>query len=163
MRGNKIVWGVIAAFLAALGPVAFVAQVMQPETETETTYWEDEIENYLAEEKYADAETRSEMQLIFLKREVLKGELPEGHWKIGNMMTLLGASLSGQEKFEEAEPQLLDGYSQMKNDPKVTKERMQEALRRIIELYEAWGKPDKAGEYRAMLAHDPDAGEAAHP
>ncbi len=159
MRGNKVFGGAVAAFLAALGPVAFVAQAMQPETE----YRNYEIEKYLAEEKYTDAETASTVQLIYRKRDVQKGDLPEGHWKIGYMMTLLGAAFSGQEKFEEAEPQLLDGYSQMKNDPEVPEERMQEALQRIIELYETWGKPDEAAEYRSMLAQDPDASEAALP
>ena len=61
--------------------------------------------------------------------EDLKDLLPEGHWRIGYDKTLLGASLAGQGKFAEAEPQLLDGYSQMKNDPEVSEERMQEATR----------------------------------
>ncbi len=156
MRGNKVFLGAIGAFLAALAPVAFVGNAMQAETE----YRDNKIEKYLEEEKYRDAEMQSRIKLIRLHH---NAELPEGNWKIGYMMTLRGASLSGQEKFEEAEPQLLDGYSQMKNDPEVSDERMQEALQRIIELYEAWGKPDKAAEYRAILAHNSDAGEATHP
>jgi hypothetical protein len=30
----------------------------------------------------------------------------------------------------------------------------QDSLRLLIELYEAWGKPDKAEEYRAMLVDE---------
>jgi outer membrane protein assembly factor BamD (BamD/ComL family) len=30
-------------------------------------------------------------------------------------------------------------------------ERTQKAVSRLVELYEAWGKPDKAAEYRALL------------
>ena len=37
------------------------------------------------------------------------------------------------------------------------------SLRRIIGLYEAWGKPNKAAEYRAMLAKSPDEAEASSP
>lgn len=29
---------------------------------------------------------------------------------------------------------------------------MQEAVRHLVELYEAWDKPDQAAEYRELLA-----------
>ena len=71
-------------------------------------------------------------------------------------MSLLGASLAGQDKFTEAEPLLLDAYNQMKDNAETIPnqyrdERIREALERIVNLYESWGKPDEAAKYRALL------------
>jgi len=81
--------------------------------------------------------------------EIRQKALPEGHWLIANTMSLLGASLAGQEKFKEAESLLLEGYSKMKDSPRAVDIRKREALERIVDFYEAWGKPDKAADYRA--------------
>ena len=32
-----------------------------------------------------------------------------------------------------------------------------EALERLVQLYDAWGKPDQAAEWRAKLAKEPTA------
>jgi len=42
-------------------------------------------------------------------------------------------------------------YSLLKKQFGASHRRTVAALKRIIELYEAWGKPDKAEEYRALL------------
>ena len=73
--------------------------------------------------------------------------------------------MSDQGRFAEAEPLLLKGYDGMSPPPAV-EDRKREALQRIVDLYDAWGKPDKAAEWRAKLpteqdavASDPPAGE----
>jgi eukaryotic-like serine/threonine-protein kinase len=68
----------------------------------------------------------------------------------------LGASLLGQKKFAQAEPLLLEGYQGMKaREVELTltlKRRLAEAGARIIILYDAWGKNEKAQEWRKRLA-----------
>jgi serine/threonine protein kinase/lipopolysaccharide biosynthesis regulator YciM len=65
----------------------------------------------------------------------------------------LGASLLGQKQYAAAEPLLLAGYEGMKQReakiPAVSKKNLTEALDRLVELYDAWGKPDQAARWRA--------------
>ena len=71
-------------------------------------------------------------------------------WLRYNAMSMLGGSLSGQGKYAEAEPLLVEGYEKMA-PPKAAAIRKREALERVIKLYEAWGKPDKAAAWRMRL------------
>ena len=84
--------------------------------------------------------------------------LAEGHWLIFNAMSFLGEALAGQAKFAEAEPRLVEGYEKMTPPPHIAN-RKQQALERIIKLYDAWhaaepnqGYDAKAAEWRARLA-----------
>jgi hypothetical protein len=84
--------------------------------------------------------------------------LPSGDWLIDDTMSVLGGSISGQGRFDEAEPPLLMGYDRMKDKPQALKERVQQACKRIVELYESWdvaqpgkGSAEKAAEWRAKL------------
>jgi tetratricopeptide (TPR) repeat protein len=90
-------------------------------------------------------------------REVLAVEIknkPDA-WQRYNMESLLGGALLGQKKYEEAEPLLISGYEGMKQRedkfPPVVKGWMIENGERIVELYKAWGKPQKAAEWREKL------------
>jgi hypothetical protein len=69
--------------------------------------------------------------------------------------SLLGASLLGQKKYAEAETLLLAGYEGLKQREETTsplhKYRLTEAIERLVQLYEAWAKPEKAAEWRAKL------------
>jgi tetratricopeptide (TPR) repeat protein len=77
--------------------------------------------------------------------------LPEG-WETFDARSLLGATLLGQKKYAEAEPLLLSGYNGMKEReeriPAGEKRRLKEALRHLVELYEATGKPEEAAKWR---------------
>ncbi len=63
--------------------------------------------------------------------------------------------LLGQKKYAEAEPLLVQGYEGMKareaKIPPQSKKRLTEAAERIVQLYDAWGKPDQAAEWRKRL------------
>jgi hypothetical protein len=63
--------------------------------------------------------------------------------------------LVGQKKYAEAEPLLLAGYKGMhqREDkiPVVDKVRLAEALERLVQLYDAWSKPEQAKEWRQTL------------
>jgi tetratricopeptide (TPR) repeat protein len=74
-------------------------------------------------------------------------------WTTFNTQSMLGGSLAGQKKYAEAEPLLLAGYEGMKQRaaqiPSRAKVRLTEALDRLVQLYDAWGKPDQAARWRA--------------
>jgi hypothetical protein len=76
-------------------------------------------------------------------------------WLRFQSMSLLGASLLGQREYAEAEPLLIRGYEGLKSRearflPQI-KKTVPEAAARLVQLYEAWDKPEKAGEWRAKL------------
>ena len=69
--------------------------------------------------------------------------------------SLLGASLAGQKKYAEAEPLLLEGYAGMatRKDRIAVPDWYYVDLARdwLVELYQAWGKPAKAAEWRKKI------------
>jgi tetratricopeptide (TPR) repeat protein len=77
------------------------------------------------------------------------------NWQGFRAESLLGASLAGQREYAEAEPLLLEGYRGML----ARKERMavpdwyhfDRAREWILQLYEAWSKPEKAALWRQEL------------
>jgi len=73
-------------------------------------------------------------------------------WRRFRAASLLGASLAGQKKYAEAEPLLLEGYQGMlaRKDRIDVPSRYQLDLAHqwLIQLYQAWGKPDKAAEWK---------------
>jgi tetratricopeptide (TPR) repeat protein len=77
--------------------------------------------------------------------------LPEGHWLIADTMSQLGAAVAGAGKFAESEALLLDSYAAMADNRRVLPDRKRQAIERIIRLYEAWDKPDRASEWRRRL------------
>jgi tetratricopeptide (TPR) repeat protein/predicted Ser/Thr protein kinase len=101
---------------------------------------------YLTQGKFAESEQLAREALAFYGK-----SLPDD-WKRFDAESVLGASLAGQKKFSEAEPMLLEGYQGMvdRTDRIDVPLRffVDDARRRIVELYQAWGKPDKAAEWR---------------
>ncbi len=77
--------------------------------------------------------------------------LPEGHWLIADTVSQLGGAISGAGKFAQAEPLLLEGYAAMRENRRVPADRKRQAIERIIQLYESWGKADQASEWRRRL------------
>jgi eukaryotic-like serine/threonine-protein kinase len=76
-------------------------------------------------------------------------------WARYNRECLLGASLAGQRKYDEAEPLLLSGYEGMLQRRATIPWERRTALTRaaewIVQLYDFWGKPEKAAEWREKL------------
>ena len=75
----------------------------------------------------------------------------ERYWNLN----LLGASLAGQSQYAEAESLLVSGYlGMMQREAAVPLEDrlvLSQAGERIVQLYENWGKPEKAAEWRERL------------
>jgi tetratricopeptide (TPR) repeat protein len=73
-----------------------------------------------------------------------------------NARSLLGGALVGQEQYLAAEPLLLQGYAGLKERestiPDEFKGYPMQALERLVQLYDAWGKPEKSVEWRKKLA-----------
>jgi tetratricopeptide (TPR) repeat protein len=68
--------------------------------------------------------------------------------------SLLGASLLGQKKYAEAEPLLLSAYEGlMQREARIPPQGKirTEALEHLVQLYDAWGRKDKADEWRMKL------------
>ena len=93
-------------------------------------------------------------QSELLAREALEFDSksqPDG-WQRFLADSLLGASLSGQKKYREAEPLLLKGYQGMlaRQQRMAFQDRYYLDLARewIVQLYQDWGKPEQAAEWR---------------
>ena len=71
-----------------------------------------------------------------------------GQWWIEYAESVRGACLTGLGRYAEAEPLLLGAYPVLQKNPDAAVRR--DALGRIVELYQAWGKPDKAADFRAL-------------
>jgi len=101
---------------------------------------------YLSQGKFAEAEPLVREALEFNRK-----KQPD-NWQRFRVETLLGASLAGQKKYAEAEPLLLEGYEGMS----ARKDRIEapdwyyldRAREWLVQLYQAWGKPVKAAEWK---------------
>ena len=78
-------------------------------------------------------------------------------WTTFNTRSLWGECLVGLKKYDEAEPLLISAFQgleqrQEKIVASVRASRLEDAARRIVELYEAIGKPNVAEEWRSRAA-----------
>jgi hypothetical protein len=101
---------------------------------------------YLSQGKFAESEP--------LAREALEAEkkVQPDDWQRYHAESLLGESLAGEKKYSEAEPLLLEGYQGMlaRKDRIDVPDRyhLDLAHQWLVQLYQAWGKPEKAAEWR---------------
>jgi hypothetical protein len=100
----------------------------------------------LEQKKWAEAEP-------FLRECLLiRAKTQPDVWSTSNAKSLLGGALLGQKKYANAEPLLLAGYEGLKEReakiPASGKIYLNEAVERLVQLYDAWGKKDKADAWR---------------
>jgi tetratricopeptide (TPR) repeat protein len=109
----------------------------------------------LERKKYVAAE-----QLLRECLAILQTNEPEA-WATFRSQSLLGTALLGQQKFADAEPMLVQGYQGMVRAVPATgpqhvrqqiESRTVEGLEQLVHLYDAWGRPDRAAEWRKRLA-----------
>jgi tetratricopeptide (TPR) repeat protein len=72
-------------------------------------------------------------------------------WYVANTQSHYGACLTQLELYEQAETHLLAAQDVLEANLGEEHTRTQRNVRRLVELYDTWGKPDKAAEYGAML------------
>jgi tetratricopeptide (TPR) repeat protein len=111
--------------------------------------------NLLRQRRHADAEGVLRECLA-----VLRKKMPDFR-ETFQAQSLLGAALLGQKNYAAAEPLLVQGYQGMKtargkirgNEPYCApaKKPQTEALERVVQLYDAWGKPEEAAKWRKEL------------
>jgi tetratricopeptide (TPR) repeat protein len=110
---------------------------------------------YESQQKFAQSEGLAREAFEFYRK-----KQPDD-WQGFRAESLLGASLSGQKRYAEAEPLLLEGYQGMLT----RQERMavsdwyhlDRAREWIVELYRVWGKPMKAAEWRKKPDRRPES------
>ena len=96
------------------------------------------------------------MRHLEIRSPLQQQKLPDsGAPGLFNTKSMLGGAMAGQKKFQEAEPLLVEGYSGMKDReakiPPAAKTRLPEAIRRLVDLYTAWEKPDEAEKWKKIL------------
>jgi serine/threonine protein kinase/tetratricopeptide (TPR) repeat protein len=106
-------------------------------------------QNLLAQKRYAEAESKLRDSLAFLTKID-----PEG-WATFDAQSLLGGALLGQTKYADAEPLLMQGYEGLRaRQARISTSarfHLIQALERLVLLYDAWSKPDKAANWRKKL------------
>jgi tetratricopeptide (TPR) repeat protein/tRNA A-37 threonylcarbamoyl transferase component Bud32 len=109
-------------------------------------------ELWLLEHRYAESEP-----LLREALNTLQQTSPDG-WKRYYLQSLLGAALTGQKRYTDAEPLLLSGYAGMIQRKATmradSKSNLTQAGEWILQLYWDWGQPDKAAEWEAKLERE---------
>ena len=105
----------------------------------------------LAEILLAEGDAAAAEPVLRESLAILHKSLPEAHWMTGETESALAGCLTRLGRYEEAETLAVRSYQAIarvrgNDDPYAVG-----ALERVIQLYEAWGKPDKIAEYRAAL------------
>ena len=80
--------------------------------------------------------------------EIRKKNLPPGDFWIPFTESTLGECLLAQKRYAEAETLLISGYTGMKSVAGDKDARVGEGRQFLVKLYEAWGKPKEADQYR---------------
>ena len=75
----------------------------------------------------------------------------------------LGRVLASQGRFMEAEPLLLEGYEAMMDDAAAWGLDKRQAIERLVELYEAWDRPEQVAVWRTKLVTSPPTPAATQP
>jgi len=105
---------------------------------------------YISQGKFDAAEPLAREAVEFGRR-----KQPDD-WQTFRAESLLGASLAGKKKYAEAEPLLLAGYSGIAERRErigtINWYHLDRAGEWIVQMYQSWGKPDKAAEWRQKLA-----------
>jgi serine/threonine protein kinase/tetratricopeptide (TPR) repeat protein len=98
---------------------------------------------------YTDAET-AVRECLAIREKIMADD-----WRLFSTLSLLGAALLGQQKYEEAEPLLLKGYEGMKERertiPALARIRVTEAPKRLVQLHQATDNEEQSAKWQAEL------------
>jgi hypothetical protein len=72
-------------------------------------------------------------------------------WSIATAKALLGSSLVAQRRYADAEVVLLEARRDLDGQPRPSARDVKTTIGGLVQLYEAWGKPEAAAAYRARL------------
>ncbi len=72
-------------------------------------------------------------------------------WQVAITSSAMGACRMKLHQYSEAEPLLIEGHTVLKAARGEHHPHTLRALRWLIDLYDAWGKPERSATYRALL------------
>jgi len=98
------------------------------------------------ERKFAEAE-RYLREALAMKQKTFAAD----HWDVATTKNLLGACLTDEGRYAAAEPLLVESRAIIEKQFGPASDRTRVATTRVVTLYERWGKPGKAAEWRAKL------------
>lgn len=97
------------------------------------------------------AEAEKMLRQALEGQDLTPSELYARHWS----ESLLGAALTTEKRYAEAEPLLLQSYDGMRTLAPKVNALQRRSLKRggefLVQLYDDWGKPEKADEWRQKL------------
>lgn len=79
---------------------------------------------------------------------IYRASMEEGHWQIARVESVLGNCLVALQRYDEAEPLLLASFQTLKTRRGEKDKITQQTQKRLVKLYEAWGKLERASSYR---------------
>ena len=79
--------------------------------------------------------------------QIYSAALPEDHWRTADTASLLGGSLVGLGRLEEAEPLLVGAYENLVETRGPEHPFTTAARQRVVDLYTAWDRPADAVQY----------------
>ena len=82
--------------------------------------------------------------------DIYRKALPR-HWRLHNSESVRGSVLAALERYDEAESLLVVSHSVLRDRTGERSPYTRDALKRLVVLYEAWGKSERAAEYRALV------------
>ena len=85
-------------------------------------------------------------------RSGMRDSLPTGHWMIGVATMNVGRCLTALSRYAEAESSLLESHALLEKALGPSHDRTIQANVALAALYDAWGKPDKAAEWKVKPA-----------
>lgn len=100
---------------------------------------------YTEAQEYVRAENTNREAL-----RVMEAALPPGHVRIARASVGLGEALAAQQRFAEAEAELVRAYHLFADNG----HNPERATEQLIALYESWQKPDEAARWRAVSGMD---------
>jgi serine/threonine protein kinase/tetratricopeptide (TPR) repeat protein len=83
--------------------------------------------------------------------------LPADHWLRFDTQSLLGATLVAQGRFADAEPLLLAAQEGLADGDHASEDGRARVHKRLIELYEKWGRPEPAARWRHVALEDSES------
>jgi serine/threonine-protein kinase len=127
--------------------VSMADQTLPPDHPNRGAFLQNLASVLLSERKAAEAEPQARKALAILRAKAP----PSLRWRIADTESILGGCLTVLGRFPEAEPLLLESYPLLQRDKGEGAKHVAEARQRIIELYTAWGKPERLAAYQARL------------
>jgi len=160
-------WGVAPDVIMLLNNMAAVLDLQGKSSEVEATlrrvlavsenHWPDghwrvgAANGNLGDFYLAQGDTAAAEPLHRRKVEIYAATLGPDHSWTAFARATLGTCLTHLRRFAEAEQLLLEGYADLRSISGDDNRYTQDTLRRLVALYEAWGKPELAVEYRRSL------------